>query len=632
MWVCASGSSTVSYVANLLASEPGTKAGASRGAKVEKYRERSSPRCRPKCDEISQGLAGDSACLKTVPYPRRRPRQAEARRRSTRSRPTDKARRPGCRADGRARQLPETATVAPRSRIEPTRPFFNSVFDAAPVVRRHRPRPDDARHQARRAARPARAPRRQRRQARRPRPARVPRRPGKGDPAFHHGSGRLELAETIFTDAAPLAARVIVNRVWGWHFGKPLVDTPSDFGAQGEKPTHPATARRPGRALHRQRLVAQVAAPRDHALRRLPAGQPAARRRREDRPGQSPALADEPAPPRHRGLSRLHPASRPAALDATLGRPVRRTSTRPATTRRTVYAPRQPRPAQQRCCSSTTFPKPTMHSPGRETDHHAAAAAVRHEQPVHARPGRRAGRKRRRRSPTPTRRSAACTARCCARDPDEPTNSRSAPTISASGTLAEYAHALLSHQRGDLLAMNQTAFATRRCCSRLGGGLGIGRPRAILLARQTRGGRAAHYAGPHFAPQAKHNIVLFMPGGPSQVDMFDPKPALHEVRRPASRFRQPAHRAHHRRPAALAVRVHEARPSRPRDQRAAAPTSPPSPTTSASSARCTRSTRRTRRRAACFTPATSPPRARRWARGSPTAWAPKTRTCPASSS
>ena len=30
-----------------------------------------------------------------------------------------------------------------------------------------------------------------------------------------------------------------MNRVWGWHFGKPLVATESDFGAQGEKPTHP---------------------------------------------------------------------------------------------------------------------------------------------------------------------------------------------------------------------------------------------------------------------------------------------------------------------------------------------------------------------------------------------------------
>ena len=61
----------------------------------------------------------------------------------------------------------------------------------------------------------------------------------KGDREFHVGSGRLELAHRIFDDSQSLAARVIVNRVWGWHFGKPLVPTPSDFGTQGEPPTHP---------------------------------------------------------------------------------------------------------------------------------------------------------------------------------------------------------------------------------------------------------------------------------------------------------------------------------------------------------------------------------------------------------
>ncbi|MCU1238541.1 MAG: hypothetical protein JWP63_6508 [Candidatus Solibacter sp.] len=59
-----------------------------------------------------------------------------------------------------------------------------------------------------------------------------------GEP-YQHGSGRIDLAEKIVTDAAPLTARVIVNRVWGWHFDKHLVATPSDFGDRGEKPTHP---------------------------------------------------------------------------------------------------------------------------------------------------------------------------------------------------------------------------------------------------------------------------------------------------------------------------------------------------------------------------------------------------------
>ncbi len=61
-----------------------------------------------------------------------------------------------------------------------------------------------------------------------------------GEPgSFGGGSGRKELAEGIVGDAGSLAARVIVNRVWGWHFGRPLVTTPSNFGKLGEPPSHP---------------------------------------------------------------------------------------------------------------------------------------------------------------------------------------------------------------------------------------------------------------------------------------------------------------------------------------------------------------------------------------------------------
>jgi len=56
---------------------------------------------------------------------------------------------------------------------------------------------------------------------------------------FATGSGRLELAQAIVEDAAPLTARVIVNRVWKHHFGRGLVDTPSELGNLGEAPTHP---------------------------------------------------------------------------------------------------------------------------------------------------------------------------------------------------------------------------------------------------------------------------------------------------------------------------------------------------------------------------------------------------------
>lgn len=53
------------------------------------------------------------------------------------------------------------------------------------------------------------------------------------------GSGRKQLADSVASRNNPLTTRVIVNRLWLHHFGRPIVMSPSNFGTLGNKPSHP---------------------------------------------------------------------------------------------------------------------------------------------------------------------------------------------------------------------------------------------------------------------------------------------------------------------------------------------------------------------------------------------------------
>jgi len=82
------------------------------------------------------------------------------------------------------------------------------------------------------------------------------------------GERRLALAKWITSDRNALTARVLANRIWHYHFGAGIVDTPSDFGFLGSRPTHPElldylAARLIAnqwklKAVHRELLVSQT--------------------------------------------------------------------------------------------------------------------------------------------------------------------------------------------------------------------------------------------------------------------------------------------------------------------------------------------------------------------------------------
>jgi len=58
-------------------------------------------------------------------------------------------------------------------------------------------------------------------------------------PSEHTSLRRLTLAKWLASPEHPLTARVMVNRIWHYHFGEGIVRTPNDFGVMGQSPTHP---------------------------------------------------------------------------------------------------------------------------------------------------------------------------------------------------------------------------------------------------------------------------------------------------------------------------------------------------------------------------------------------------------
>jgi len=227
------------YTANLLEGDPGSKPEQAE-RQVKKFRQELSE-LQAEIDAMSKEYPQIAEYIKTVPYPGERPpeqRNPDGTLKKREPVPDDKRERP-------ADQIPNTERVqnqgtgGPRKRIDPEAPFLNSIYDAG--VWWNTSEPDLTFFDVTPG---------------RPRDLPLYRGGNLGTPTdlaprgfplvlakdagdFTNGSGRLELGEKIFTDAAPLSARVMVNRVWGWHFDKHLVGTPSDFGIQGLQPTHP---------------------------------------------------------------------------------------------------------------------------------------------------------------------------------------------------------------------------------------------------------------------------------------------------------------------------------------------------------------------------------------------------------
>jgi hypothetical protein len=228
------------YTSNLLEGDPGSKP--EQAARQVKTFRQELTALQAEVDAMSKEYPQLAEYIKTVPYPGERPpeqRNPDGTLKKREAVPDEKRPRPADQIPNPERAQNQNGGGGPRKRIDPKAPFLNSIFDAGVWWNTSEPdltffdlTPGTPRdlplYRGGNLGTPTDP-------ARRGFPIVLSK--DAGD--FTQGSGRLELGEKIFTDAAPLSARVMVNRVWGWHFDKHLVGTPSDFGIQGLQPTHP---------------------------------------------------------------------------------------------------------------------------------------------------------------------------------------------------------------------------------------------------------------------------------------------------------------------------------------------------------------------------------------------------------
>jgi hypothetical protein len=223
-------------------------------------------------------------------------------------------------------------------------------------------------------------------------------------PDIPRGSGRRELADFIASKDNPLTARVMANRVWLHLMGRGLVATPDNFGASGQRPSHPELLDHLALTFTDNGWSVKKTRPHDRPQPRL---SPVLAVRRQELRGRSrrrAGLADAETPSGSRSAARYHvepvrPAQ-PHAAEGQRGEPQRRREHRlPLPRRRSGDDRRAPHRLPADCPRSgagsadlVRLPRSEPHPRRAGDDDRAGPVALPDEQSVRPPPGRGAGR------------------------------------------------------------------------------------------------------------------------------------------------------------------------------------------------------------------------------------------------